>query len=176
LRLGARFPGVTPPLNRAVSRLYFRAGRRVGVSHRMLNVAMPPVHREMEYGVALADAPAALRELAQAVQKHAWRINFVAEIRFARADDAWLSPAYHRESCHIGAYMGQSPDLAPYFEAFERIMLEHGGRPHWGKEHNLSRAEVRARLPLYDRFAALRRELDPAGVFRNAWVSRMFED
>ena len=61
--------------------------------------------------------------------------NFIQEIRFSRADEFWLSPAYRRDSVWLSLYNidsdGRWRNQLAMFEAFAR---SHGGRPHWGKE------------------------------------------
>src|SRR5205814_2302894 len=48
-----------------------------------------------------------------------------------------------------------------------------GGRPHWGKRHFQPAATLRDRYPEWDRFAAVRARLDPAGRFANEHVDRV---
>jgi L-gulonolactone oxidase len=61
----------------------------------------------------------------------------------------------------------------PYFRAVEELMDDLGGRPHWGKRHFQTAATLRDRYPEWDRFAAVRARLDPAGRFVNAHVERV---
>ncbi|MGV7591920.1 D-arabinono-1,4-lactone oxidase, partial [Mycobacterium kansasii] len=49
----------------------------------------------------------------------------------------------------------------------ERIMIEHGGRPHWGKMHTRTAEFFRGAYPRFDEFLAVRDELDPDRVFAN---------
>lgn len=170
LWLGARFPSVVPPSNRLVAALYFRPGRRIGRSDRVLTIAMPPVHRETEYAVPLESAGQALADLRVMIEREQMRVNFVVEARFVPADTAWMSPAYGRASCHIGAYMAESPDLARYFAGFEALMRAHGGRAHWGKEFTATPEDILAAYPEAAQFRALAAGMDPAGMFRNAVV------
>lgn len=167
-----RWPGSTFSINRLVGAAYFRPSRRVGRYDQVLTLPMPPVHREMEYAIALEQAPEALDTVRMLFERRRLRVNFVLEVRFARGDDAWMSPAYGRDTCHIGAYMAESADIEEYFTAFEEIMQGLGGRPHWGKEHNVTSEYVRAVWPMADRFAELRRQLDPRGLFDNACLRR----
>jgi FAD-linked oxidoreductase len=169
-----RWPALTLPINRVVGAAYFRTSQRVGLYDDMLTLPFPPVHREMEYAVALEQAPEALARVQQLFERRRLRVNFVLEIRFAKGDDAWMSPAYGRDSCHIGAYMAESADIEEYFTAFEQIMQDLGGRPHWGKEHSVTPEYVRSAWPMARRFAELRRELDPRAVFDNACLRRAF--
>lgn len=174
LRLGGRVPSLIPAINRAVSALYFQDRERVGVSHHIFNVPMPPVHREMEYGVPRSKAPELLRGVRALIDREGLRVNFIVELRFVAADDLMLSPAYQRDSCQFGAYMAQAPDLDAYFSHFEAMALALGGRPHWGKEFSAPAHTLRAHLPRLDDFSALRDELDPEGRFDNAFLQRIF--
>ena len=60
-----------------------------------------------------------------------------------------------------------------YFADLERVLVAAGGRPHWGKMHSLHAGQVAQRYPRMSDFLALRRELDPAGVFGNACTDRV---
>ncbi|TBT84344.1 hypothetical protein ET989_09380 [Propioniciclava sinopodophylli] len=62
---------------------------------------------------------------------------------------------------HAGADVGDS------FDVFERIVAEHGGRPHWGKQHTLGVDELRRVHPRLDDFLAVRDRLDPTRVLVN---------
>ena len=100
----------------------------------------------------------ALRAL---IDERGWRISFPVEVRFAAADDRWLSTAHGRASGYIAVHRYWREDPTEYFEAVEQIMLAHGGRPHWGKMHTLDAAALRERYPRFDDFVALRDRLDP---------------
>jgi FAD/FMN-containing dehydrogenase len=128
----------------------------------------------MEYAVALAKAAEALERVRALIDDQRLRVNFVMEVRFVRAEDAWMSPAYGRDSCYIGAYMAESVDLHPYFDGFEAIMQAMDGRPHWGKEHHVTPDQVRRMFPMAGRFQELRSQLDPSGVFDNECLRRAF--
>ncbi|MFO0746279.1 MAG: D-arabinono-1,4-lactone oxidase [Myxococcota bacterium] len=170
LGVGRALPAVVPALNRLVGKSYFRDRTRVDRSDRVFNVAMPPRHLEMEYGLPLDAAGPAWREVQRLIEREHLRVNFVQEARFVAADRCHLSPAYGRESCQLGAYMAPSRHSDRFFEAFERIALDLGGRPHWGKLFHAEAAALAPRYPLWARFQALRRELDPDGVFTSAFT------
>ena len=46
-----------------------------------------------------------------------------------------------------------------------------GARPHWGKVCPLDAAELSRLFPQLTTFRAIGRQFDPAGVFRNEWIS-----
>jgi L-gulono-1,4-lactone dehydrogenase len=174
LGAGRLWPALIPPTNRLVRAAYFRPGRRVASSHDALTLAMPPSHQEIEYALPRDLAAEALRRTRALVERDRLRVNFVAELRFVAGDDAWMSPDYGRDSAHLGAYMARAPDLPRYFAAFESEMLALGGRPHWGKQFSATADQLRAAYPEYERFDALRRTVDPRGIFENAFLERVF--
>jgi len=169
-----RWPRLTRSINSGVGAVYLRSSRRVGRYDRVLTVAMPPVHREVEYAVPMEQGPEAIDRTRALIDGKGLRVNFVMEIRFVKGDDAWMSPAYGRDTCYIGAYMAESADRQAYFEGFEAIMHALGGRPHWGKEHTIRPEQVRRVFPMAERFLALRRRLDPVGTFDNDCLRRAF--
>jgi len=143
-------------------------------------------HRECEYAIpADSGKPwtttvAALKAFKTVIDEG--DLSFLpVEIRFVAKDDVLLSPAYNRDVCYIGASSFTShatlpADNAPeIFTRFEPIMREHGGVPHWGKIFSLTRDDVKALYPArYDRFIAVRNELDPDRVFSNSMMDELF--
>lgn len=176
MALARRSPGLTPRINGAIGAAYFKAAERVGRSDRVFNLVMPPVHREMEYGIDFGDTGAALIELRALIERERLYVNFVVEARFVAADDILMSGAYGRTSCQLGAYIGECTSREGYFRGFEALCRGLGGRPHWGKEFDADAETLRDALPGFDRFDAVRRRLDPDGLFANAFVRRLFSE
>ena len=168
-----RRPAITAGLNRRLSRAYLGAASQVGPSGLMLNTPMPVRHRETEAAVPLTRASEAVKGILALFDAGRPAANFPLEIRFVRGDDGWLSPAYGADTCQIGAYTTNGPDCERYFEGFWKVMRPLGARPHWGKEFDHRAAELRAAYPEYDRFLALRDELDPQRVFGGALHNRI---
>ncbi len=173
LALGSAVPALIPALNRLVAAIHFRAGRVVGRSDLVLSLAMPPVHRESEWAIPVAHAVEAIRRLRAAIDTQGLRVNFIVEARYVKGDANWMSPAYERDSIQFGAYVGGSPDREAFFAAAAAIAADYGGRPHWGKEGAFDAALIRRVYPQAAAFAALVRQLDPTGVFRNRFVERV---
>ena len=129
---------------------------------------------ESEYAIPRASLVPVITELRRWIDAHDERIGIPIEIRSAAADDLWLStgvPARQR-------VRGRPPLLAArtrprYFAAFEAIVAEHGGRPHWGKMHTLDAARLRQLYPRFDDFVAVRDRLDPGRVFTNPYLERV---
>jgi len=105
------------------------------------------------------------------------------DVRFVAADDSHMSPYFGRASAVLSTGMlgdiaaGSQPDPAQtetYLRALQAIALPLGGRPHPGKKHYLTAAQLRTAFPRYCRFVALRRLLDPTGVFSTAYLDAAF--
>ena len=105
--------------------------------------------------------------------RHAAPLPFPIEVRFTAADDIWLSTAYERDNAYIAIHQYHRMDHHRYFAAFEAIVAEHAGRPHWGKLHTLDAERLASLYPRFDDFLAVRRQLDPGGLFANAYLEQV---
>ena len=125
---------------------------------------------QTEYLVPRRHAVAAL----DAVQSMAPRVAAVlqvSELRTVAADDLWLSPAYEQDSLAIHfTWVDDAAAVAPVVAQLEERLAPFGPRPHWGKVFTMPPAAVQPLYPRLADVAALRRELDPDGVFGNAMV------
>lgn len=174
VELGAKWPALVPTINRiaqsAVSdRTYRASAHEVFVTPRRVRF------NEMEYAVPLEAGPTVIREIAAAIAHRGWAISFPLEVRAAAADDVPLSTATGRATMYIAAHRFIKEEFFEYFRVLERICLAHGGRPHWGKIHTLAAADLSALYPRFDDFCALRRRIDPAGVFGNRYTDSLFD-
>lgn len=165
-------PATTAPINRLSVRLwgdreFTDASPHVFVTDRGVRF------REMEYALPAENVRPAFDAMRALIDERGWRISFPVEVRFAAADDLWLSTAHGRPSGYIAVHRYWREDPAEYFEAVEQIMLEHGGRPHWGKMHTLDAAILRERYPRFDDFLAVRDRLDPERRFQNPYLERV---
>lgn len=169
---GTAVPAIVPRFSRLAVKL---TGNReyTDRSNRVLTQSRTVRFREMEYALPAERVRPAFDALRDLIDERGWKISFPVEVRFAAADDIWMSTAHGRASGYIAMHRYWREDPAEYFEAAEQIMLSHGGRPHWGKMHTLDAAALRARYPRFDDFVALRDRLDPDRMFRNAYLDRV---
>jgi FAD-linked oxidoreductase len=150
-------------------------GRRVDRSYRIYPGEFDTNFHELEYFVPLErgrEAVEAMRELMLASQPDA---IFPLEVRTVAADDAHLSSNYHRPTTVISVSGMPGEDYWPYLRAVDRLLGEFGARVHWGKLHFLTPEQLADRYPESGSFIALRRELDPNGVFLNDHLRPLFE-
>lgn len=71
-------------------------------------------------------------------------------------------------------YGSDPPCREKYYQAFEWLMKEMGGRPHWAKNFGpLSKQEIRNMYPDLDEWLRIRHEVDPDGMFVGDWHRRL---
>jgi L-gulonolactone oxidase len=128
---------------------------------------------EMEYAIPRRHAADAARRVLDTAERAQPPVGFPIEVRFVAADDSWLSPAYDRDTTYIAVHQFQGMSWESYFRSVEPVMLEYGGRPHWGKRHFQTAATLAERYPHWEDFRALRARLDPEGSFRNQYLDRV---
>jgi L-gulonolactone oxidase len=170
--VGTAAPPLVPGMNRLAARAMSRS-TYTDASTAVFTTSRRVRFREMEYGIDLPDLGEAIGEIRALIRRAGWRISFPLEVRVAAADDVPLSTAYGRPTAYIAVHRYVRRPFAEYFLAVERILLAHGGRPHWGKLHTLAADRVRPRYPLFDRVAETRRRVDPQGIFANAYIRRV---
>lgn len=175
-RLIRAFPRTAPFILEKVQRLGFSPGVRVGRSDEIMPYSGSiPIHQETEYAIPRNHAATAIDQVRTMVlDADAYRVNFPFEVRFAAADQTPMSPAYRKDVCYLGAYVASRKWAAGYFADFEELVRDYQGRPHWGKTFTRTADELRSLFPAYEEFEQHRRQLDPAGVFRNSFVDRVF--
>jgi L-gulonolactone oxidase len=168
-KLTTRRPDLIPRAN-AIAARALSARDYVDRSYRVFASPRRVVFREMEYAVPRAAVPQVLAEIERYLARSGERIGFPVEVRFAAADDIWLSTAHGRESGYIAVHQYVRRDFEPYFRAVEAIAKDVDGRPHWGKLHWRDADSLRGTYPHLDDFAALRGRLDPQRLFDNAYL------
>ena len=131
---------------------------------------------EMEYALPRAALPQAMRELRDMIARRNLNISFPVEMRAVAPDDITLSTAYGRETSYIAVHVFRGMPFEAYFREVEAIMNGVEGRPHWGKMHYRSAADLKPAYPKWDDFIAMRNRLDPERRFGNAYLNRVLGD
>lgn len=170
--VGRVAPVVTPRANRVAAAL---TRRREYADHSatVFSAARPSRYRAMEYAIRREDAPEAVRRIRALIDERGWRVSFPVEVRTSAADDTWLSPAFGRDTAHIGVRRYLRDSAGEYFRAVEEIMRDYDGRPHWGLLHYRVDDELRELYPRFDDFLAVRDRLDPHRLFGNPYLQRV---
>ena len=174
-RTGTRVPAIVPPANRVATRLlgsrtYTDAAHKVFAARRRVRF------HETEWAMPRAAVPEVLRELDRTIERRGWRVSFPVEVRVAAGDDRWLSTAYGRETGYVAAHRYVREPYADYVAAVSDIVTAVAGtdaRPHWGKLHTLTAADLAPRYPRFADATALRDRLDPQRRFANPYTDRV---
>lgn len=151
-------------------------GERIGWSDEIFPSERTVRFNEMEFAVPEAAGPDCVREIrALMLARHpdvAWPIEY----RTLAADDIPLSPAHGRPSVTISVHQAAELPYAAFFSDCEAVFRNHRGRPHWGKHHSHRAAELRRLYPEWERFAKVRRQVDPRGRFVTRYLAELLTD
>jgi FAD/FMN-containing dehydrogenase len=151
-------------------------GERVGWSARILPSVRSVRFNEMEYALPAEAGVACFRVVRERMLARHPQVRWPVEYRTLAADDAWLSPAYGRETVAISIHQDARLPFQEFFADIEPIFRAHGGRPHWGKIHSAKAADLRELYPRWEDFTAMRARLDPEGCFLNEYLTALFRD
>ncbi len=165
-------PRLAPRVN-AVAARALSARHFTDRSYRVFASPRRVVFREMEYALPRDAVPEVLAGIERWLARSGEHVAFPVEVRFADADDVWLSTAHGRPVAYVAVHQYWRRDHTRYFAAVEALFRAAGGRPHWGKLHTLGAAEL---APLYPRFSdavAVRDRLDPGRTFANVYTDRV---
>jgi FAD-linked oxidoreductase len=165
-----------PPWADDISRLQAKLGStgdRVDRPYRLLATPRLVKLLETEYSVRAEDGPACLREVKEWIDESDVPISFPIQYRYVAAEDSFLSPYHGRRSAMIDLQQFKGMRYSEYFAAGEEIFKRYDGRPHWGKLHSRSAAELRPLYPEWERFQQVRDHWDPQGVFMNDYLRRV---
>ena len=168
-RVGRARPSLVPRLNRVVARAitprtFTAPSYDVFVSPRRVRFV------EMEYAVPRAAASEAFAAIRDVIDRERLEVSFPVEVRVAAGDDIPLSTASGRDSAYFAIHMFKGVAFDRYFRAVEQRMRALDGRPHWGKMHYRTAADLRPAYPRFDEFLAVRDRLDPDRVFTNPYL------
>ena len=150
-------------------------GRRIDHAYKIYPHVFEPNFHELEYFIPLEegiDAFEAHRALMLSLLPDS---VFPMEVRFVRAEEAWMSPNYQRDNMVISVSGKPGTDYWDYLRACDDHLYGRNGRPHWGKLHFMTAERLSDRFPRYDDFKRLRREMDPEGTFLNDHLRPLFE-
>jgi len=147
----------------------------INYSHLLYTTPRWVRFQEMEYNIPAEHAGAVITEIQDCIERNQFEVHFPLECRFVHSDDIWLSPAYQRESSYIAVHMYRGMPYQSYFQHIEEIFKRYQGRPHWGKMHTRTAAELASLYPRWHDFRRVRAALDPNGMFLNDYLRKLFD-
>ena len=129
---------------------------------------------EMEYFIPKQHAKEAVQRVIDFVERSGINLSMPIELRWIAADSLPISMCYGIETTSIAVHVEMREQYQNYFVPVETIMMDYGGRPHWGKMHFQTSRTLAPLYPKWDEFQNARRILDPKGVFENDYTKRVF--
>ncbi|HVS12828.1 MAG TPA: D-arabinono-1,4-lactone oxidase [Thermoanaerobaculia bacterium] len=148
-------------------------GERIDWSDRVFPSVRDERFHEIELAVSAERGPELFREVRDCLRERHPDVGWPLEYRTVAADDGWLSPAHGRATVTLSAHQGAELPYQDFFADVEAIGRNHGARPHWGKVHGWTGAELEPSYPRWADFGALRAALDPEGRLLNGHLCRI---
>ncbi|MFC7726843.1 D-arabinono-1,4-lactone oxidase [Nocardioides sp. GCM10028917] len=149
-------------------------GRRVDRCYRIFPMVYDPNFHELEYFVALDRATEALHAMRELMQRSLPDSVYPLEVRTVGADEAFLSPQFRTPTVVISVSGTPGTDYWGYLRSVDALLAGFDARVHWGKLHFMTPERLHELYPRADDFIALRRELDPQGMFLNDHLRPLF--
>jgi FAD/FMN-containing dehydrogenase len=149
-------------------------GRRTDRCYRIYPMVYDPNFHELEYFVALERGPEALGAMRELMLASLPDSVYPLEVRTVGPDDAYLSPNYKTATTVISVSGTPGTDYWDYLRSVDALLAQFDARVHWGKLHFLTPERLHALYPEAGEFIAVRRELDPDGVFLNDHLRPLF--
>jgi hypothetical protein len=149
-------------------------GHRVDRCYRIFPMVYDPNFHELEYFVPLERAPEALQAMRRLMLGRLPESVYPLEVRTVGADEAFLSPQYRTATAVLSVSGTPGTDYWGYLRSVDALLAGFGARVHWGKLHFLTPERLHELYPRAGDFIALRRELDPGGVFLNEHLRPLF--
>jgi len=149
-------------------------GRRADRCYRIFPMVYDPNFHELEYFVALEKGPDALRAMRQLMLRSLPDSVYPLEVRTVGPEAAFLSPNFETATTVISVSGKPGTDYWDYLRSVDALLADFDARVHWGKLHFLTRERLHALYPRARDFIAVRRSLDPDGVFLNDHLRPLF--
>ncbi|CDX35506.1 D-arabinono-14-lactone oxidase [Mesorhizobium plurifarium] len=129
---------------------------------------------ELEYMVGAEDARAVVERMRDLMWKRFPDEISPLQVRWQKADDAFLSAQSGRDTTSISVSGEIGRDYFPFLRAVDEALQPFSARPHWGKLHFLDRNRIESIYPDFERFQKVRKEMDPDDLFLNPHLSDLF--
>jgi L-gulono-1,4-lactone dehydrogenase len=171
VRVSDHVPSAARVIHGALARL--PASTEVDRSHRVFASPRRVRFVEMEQSVPREAFPEAFARVRRLFVERGRPEPFPVECRWVAGDDADLSPAHGGERAYLAVHLSPRRHDPGFLAAVEEALVPLGARPHWGKLHQRTAADLARAYPRWQDFQRVRRELDPTGTFANDHLDRV---
>ncbi|MDF1779659.1 MAG: D-arabinono-1,4-lactone oxidase [Alcanivoracaceae bacterium] len=144
-----------------------------GPAHRVYANVRTVRFNEMEYTVDADQGLAVLENLCEEINRRDIDVMFPLEFRYCAADNSLIGMFSERPGASISLHQYYKEDAQPYFSAAEPLLQKAGGRPHWGKIHTMNAEQLSGIYPGFEKFQAIRQQLDPQKRFMNTHLQKI---
>lgn len=174
------FPHLVPSINRLYYNILFSGSKtKIDRSYKIFNYDCLFKQYVNEWAIPIKNTGLVLWRLREWIESTPdTYVHFPVEVRFAKAEQIFLSPTYGQNMCYMNIIMyrpyGKDVPYKNYWAAYEKIMLEAEGRPHWAKAHSVTAKMFDVMYPCFGKWCALRQKLDPINMFLNPYILRIF--
>ncbi len=170
-----------PSINRIISSLLLPKEGEIAKSVYPSHWAffLPHVLKQdvVEYAFDIKETFTVFRKIITMVNKSGIYVDTPIEVRFVKKDNFWMSPTQGEDVCFIGTKihfpLGREPEYFRYFSEVDRILLQHNGRPHWGKQFRITTKDFKKNYKKWDDFWTYVEGEDPKGLLQNAFSKRV---
>lgn len=172
-------PSLIPKVNQYFFQYLHNARQsRIDRGDKILNIECLFKQYVNEWAIPIEKTAVALYQLKEWLAKTPGTYaHFPVEVRFVKQEDFYLSPSHGHNSCYINIIMyrpyGRKVPYEMYWDAYEKIMTNVGGRPHWAKAHHVTAQEFRKMYPYFDTWCSLRKKYDSNDRFKNSYMDRI---
>jgi FAD/FMN-containing dehydrogenase len=149
-------------------------GARVDRCYRIYPMVYDPNFHELEYFVPIERGLEALEATRELMLRSLPDSVYPLEVRTVGAEEAFLSPNHGTATTVISVSGKPGTDYWDYLRSVDALLAEFDARVHWGKLHFMTPERLHALYPQAADFIAIRRELDPGGVFLNDHLRPLF--
>jgi D-arabinono-1,4-lactone oxidase len=197
LYLGHWFPSILPWVEKFVLSVQYGGDGTSGVSTGRYGLLMNCLYSQFvnEWAIPLAKGPEAITRLSDWLNGNEEKsgipfsskglyVHAPIEVRVSDTSnkdtprpflDNTMSdtPTLYLNATLYRPYDRDPPCHLRYYEAFEWLMKEMGGRPHWAKNfYQVTATEMNAFYPEMSEWLRVRDENDPEGMFLGEWHRR----
>jgi L-gulonolactone oxidase len=174
-KLAQRLPTTFPARNRYLLDVFFRDFETSGPAHQVLMSYTSDPIAGGEWAIPIAAFEDAFKELLHEADGANFYLPTIW-LKKVEKETAWLGADDRCVQCGIyhDVFSGIRSPIEETLKRIEPIFLKHGGRPHLGKLICTRPFDIARAFPSWDRFNALRRELDPQGTFVSDAITSLF--
>ena len=170
-------PSTFPARNRYLLDIFFKDRETFGPMHELLTSFESPPIAGSEWSIPYSRFQEVLTKMQEETIQGNLFLPAPVFLKKVETETAWLRAA-DEPSVQCGIYHdlieGTPSHAKDMVMQIEKLMVSYGGRPHLGKLIYLDSNALKKSYFRWDKFDALRRKMDPTGMFWNLAIEKLF--